>query len=171
MPIGFASFPGWQKIYEYEVPAATFPTSIDITGLNLVAQKPYMIVITGQNVGIGARTISMFYNGDFVAANYQSTRVAPVTGVMTQTNAADAVITTAPDAAIFFLVGFLQIDAYDDVYFKSDMAFYEAVGEVLESSGTVWLLPTGPPITRITLTTSLANSIEAGTKIYIFKTV
>ena len=149
--------------------AGSAATSISISGLDLAADEKYVIHFTADNATASAASISLYFNADTTATNYDRQAVTIASNLVTASRANDA------------LIGTLNANAVNVNYTITPLALnlegrprstWDRHGDntTALAAQLFWhMRRTVANVTQIQVTSSVANSLAIGSKLTIWK--
>lgn len=147
--------------------AGSAQTSVTLSPLDLATDGCYMILFSIQNVVASAATISMFFNGDTTATNYQNQPIVGSGATISGGRANNARITDV--VASTYVTG--EIKTQRDVSGRPRSICWsnrdEPASIILE--GVAHVRANTANVTSITFSSSVASSIGIGSTFKVFK--
>jgi hypothetical protein len=170
MPILFSSFPGLHIIRDL-TPLTAAADTIDITGLNLEANKLYVLILYTEDDGGATSKISLYFNNDATATNYNSELVNPVLNVETAADANDAGIATLLDGCQISIFGhfFRRYDGY--TFYSGQNVRQEDDGTPTTELASMITSNVYEPITQITLVVAGSSLFSPNSRLLLFESV
>lgn len=169
LPFGMGHINNWALVSNQLLTAAGGTTDVDFLNLDLNRHLSYLLTWSARNrLGIAARPL-LYYNADFVAANYYNVYIlgpaAPPISVRTN----NAVVGYLPPGQCDHMVGFIMKDPEDhprftSMYQRGDWNAITIMNRVHIWSGTA-------NITRITIRSDQPLAFDAGSRFMLFRAI
>lgn len=145
--------------------AGAAATTMTVTGLDLSAYEAFKVIVKLKNATGSAADISMFYNSDTTATNYYRQYAITSSTSTTGQRANDAIITYLSAST----GGIIKMDIAEDVDgYPYALAFAAAGGSGIVIRNIYHHWTTAANVTSITLSSSVANSLDIGSIMKVY---
>ncbi len=165
--VGAGSGGGYVKLGATTV-AGSAATVITVSGLDLSLYKAFKVYFALKDAaGTGTGTISLYYNSDTTAGDYQEQGLTLSNATSTPARATDAKLGNLDSGR--YLTGFIEIEM--DILGRASALIFanrdNSAGVVWQSSMHTWITNYAN-VTGITLSSSIANQLAIGSTFIVY---
>lgn len=146
--------------------AGSAATTLTLSGLNLASYKGFIIVMALDNATASNADVSLYYNADTTATNYNRQSLGADGASVSGARANTAQIGTIPASET--LTGSIEIANDRDGRPRATSRFNRDAGSVLKFSLFITAWTSATNVTSITLSSSVATSLAVGSTFTVY---
>jgi len=164
----WAKPPGFEKIAEKTVSGAAV-TTVSFTGLDLDADKRYLLIFVVTNPTASSSYYDIYFNGDTTRTNYYRQWLGAASTSISAARANDpAIISLGAGKEVFCIVEIMR-DPAGIPRFSTNNNIDDTSAVAINLNYGAWI--TSANVTSIDITAGTANAIGIGSKFILFKVV